>query len=218
MDKNKIIYALIAIVIIIGFIYKCNDADRNIGQTDELKTQIEQYRQSAKQHLTENADLKKIIDGLAQADKDKVAQIAEKQAEIGKLKDKLDIRKSEAAKDYPQFFANRYNMLITIDPQPAQSLIANDLLDGDNAKEELNLTKSELVLERERIMGKDSIIGASGKIITNLESAVKDFESAIDVSEKVIFKQDQFIKKKSRQNLLLKIAIPAAFVAGMLTK
>ena len=83
--------------------------------------------------------------------------------------------------------------------------VIEDLVTGDQAKEELFLTKDQIALLRSKITLKDSIISKKGDIILNYEEIIGARTEQLKTSKELSKKLKQDLKKEKAKSRILQM-------------
>jgi len=92
--------------------------------------------------------------------------------------------------------------------------VIEDLVTGDQAKEELFLTKDQIALLRSKITLKDSIISKKGDIILNYEEIIGARTEQLNTSKELSKKLKQDLKKEKAKSRILQMG--SGLVVGAL--
>ena len=100
--------------------------------------------------------------------------------------------------------------------KPIARLVIKDLISGDGAKEELQLTLDKISLLEQKIVLKDSVIFSLNTKIDNVRSIVMTKDDQLNLSQELTARLEKDLKKQKLKNKLTLGAGVAAAVAILL--
>ena len=86
--------------------------------------------------------------------------------------------------------------------KPIARLVIKDLISGDGAKEELNLTLDKISLLEQKIVLKDSVIFSLNTKIDNVRSIVMTKDDQLNLSQELTARLEKDLKKQKLKNKL----------------
>ena len=96
--------------------------------------------------------------------------------------------------------------------KPIARLVIKDLISGDGAKEELNLTLDKISLLEQKIVLKDSVIFSLNTKIDNVRSIVMTKDDQLNLSQELTARLEKDLKKQKLKN---KLTLGAGVLAGV---
>jgi len=225
-NGQTILNVLLGLLLVYTLFNSCSkDADLRLAK-ENMKLKIENANSKINSLANQNLAKDLII---AQADKK--ADDLEKE-NVGLRKDKSNLSKSAKSNiakarnfkndQIAEYFINRYDLpsdVLKVEKgiqlsDTVSKLAIVDLIGGDGALIELELTQKELVNTNKIVSFKDEIIGKHVEKEVNFNSILAEKDIIIDANKDYSKEIEKSLKKEKRKTTFYKITTLAAIIGG----